>query len=94
MNLRKNDIIKRREIINNKIFEREELIKEKTIRDERRVFELEEYKKGFENLENPEEIKNCDENTFLENWDNTNKEIIIPDEITIDIDDDLIIESI
>ena len=92
MTLRRNDILKRREVTNNKILEREELIKEKALRDERRVVELEEYKKGFENLENPEDAKNMDENAWLENWDSQNKEIVIPPEVVMDVDDDFIVD--
>jgi len=89
--MRRNDILKRREIINAKILEREELIREQFNRSERRMAEFEEHKKSLENLENPEE-RNFDENAWFENWDNNNKEIIVPDEVEIDVDDDFIIE--
>jgi plasmid rolling circle replication initiator protein Rep len=92
MTLRRNDILKRREVFNSKIFERNELIKEKEMRDERRKIELEEYKKSFEGIENPEE-NNYDAKAFLENWDNVNKEIIIPPPVLIDTDDDFYIAT-
>ena len=92
MTIRRNDIIRRREFIKNKILERETLINEKTSRDERRVAEFQEYKKGLENVEIPEDGKNFDENAWYENWDNQNKEIIIPLEVFIDHDDDFIVD--
>jgi len=92
LTIRRNDIRKRREIINNKILEREELIREKELRDERRVVEYEEYKKGFENVENPENAKTFDENAWYETWDSQNKEIVIPPVVIMDDDDDFIVD--
>lgn len=62
------------------------------MRDERRVAEFEEYRKGFENLENPDDAKNFDENAWYENWDSINKEIAIPPEVVLDVDDDFMID--
>ncbi len=92
MTIRKNDIIKRKEITNSKIIEREELLKEKNNRDERRNLELEDYKKKLDASENQQEIKNFDENAWLENWDSMNKSVIVPTEINHDVDDDFSFE--
>lgn len=79
--------MKRREIIFKQIAERNDLIAEKQLREKRRVEELEEYKKGFEGVEDPTE-NNYNEEAFLENFDAMNKEIEIPDEVEIYIDED------
>ena len=63
------------------------MINEKALREKRRKEELEEYKKGFEGIEDPEE-NNYNEEAFLENFDNNNAEIEIPEEVQIYIDED------
>ena len=63
------------------------MINEKALREKRRKEELEEYKKGFEGIEDPEE-NNYNEEAFLENFDNNNPEIEIPEEVQIYIDED------
>jgi len=63
------------------------LINEKALREKRRKDELEEYKKGFEGIQDPEE-NNYNEEAFLENFDNNNPEIEIPEEVQIYIDED------
>ena len=63
------------------------MINEKALREKRRKDELEEYKKGFEGIQDPEE-NNYNEEAFLENFDNNNPEIEIPEEVQIYIDED------
>ena len=84
--MRKNDILQRMEIINNKIKDRNILLEEKNKRDEKKLLDFEEYKKGLETQENAYE--NIDENKFSDEWEKNNKEVIVPPEIFMDIDED------
>lgn len=88
MNVRKQDILRRKEIKTDKIQERNNLIQAKEEREKRKEAALEQAKRELENPENPEEIVNFDEQAFLANFDLTDPDIIIPEEIEMDIDDD------
>lgn len=89
--MRKQDIIRRRDIKNEKIQERNNLILAKEERDKRKEAALEQAKEKAkseqENPENPEEFV-FDEETFWVKFNETDPEVIIPDEIVMDQDDD------
>jgi len=79
--------MRRREMKNEKITEREGLINAKEEREKRKELAKETAMKESENPENPEE-NNFDEEAFLANFDANDPEVIIPDEIEMDVDDD------
>ena len=85
--MRKQDILRRREIKNEKIAIRDGLITAMEEREKRKELALELSQKEAENPENPEE-NNFDEAAWLANFELTDPDIIIPDEIVFDIDDD------
>lgn len=87
MNVRKQDILRRREIKNEKIAERDRLIGAKEEREKRKELAMELAMKEAENPENPEE-NNFDEGVFLANFEANDPDIEIPEEIEMDIDDD------
>ena len=91
MNVRKQDILRRRDIKNEKIQERNNLILAKEEREKRKEAGLEQAKeqakKEQENPENPEEFV-FDEEAFWVRFNETDPDIMIPDEIIMDKDDD------
>lgn len=91
MNVRKQDILRRRDIKNEKIQERNNLILAKEERENRKEAALEQAKEKArseqENPENPEEFV-FDEEAFWVKFNEADPEIVIPDEIVMDQDDD------
>ncbi len=91
MNVRKQDIIRRRDIKNERIQERNNLILAKEEREKRKEAALEQAKeqanKEQENVENPDDFL-FDEEGFWVKFNENDPEINIPDEIVLDIDDD------
>lgn len=89
--MRKQDILRRRDIINEKIQERNNLILAKEEREKRKEAALEQAKEKAkseqENPDNPEEFV-FDEEAFWIKFNETDPEIIIPEEIEMDKDDD------
>jgi len=89
--VRKQDILRRRDIKNEKIQERNGLILAQEEREKRKEAALEQAKEKVkseqENPENPEEFF-FDEEAFWIKFNETDPEIIIPNEIVIDQDDD------
>jgi len=91
LNVRKQDIIRRRDIKNERIQERNNLILAKEEREKRKEAALEQAKeqanKEQENVENPDDFL-FDEEGFWVKFNENDPEINIPDEIVLDIDDD------
>ena len=87
LKVRKQDILRRREIKNEKITERDGLINAMEEREKRKEVAMELAIKEAENPENPEE-NTFDEAAFLANFEISDPDINIPDEIVFDIDDD------
>lgn len=89
--MRKQDILRRRDIKNEKIQERNNLISAKEEREKRMEAALEQAKEKArseqENPENPEEFV-FDEEAFWVKFNEGDPEILIPDEIVMDQDDD------
>ena len=86
LKVRKDDIIRRREITAELIEKRNAAIEEKRLRSEKRDNELEEAKKQW--ADNEENTEPFNEEDFLIKWQETNPDIIIPNEIVPDIDED------
>ena len=91
MNVRKQDIIRRRELKNEKIIERDTLINAREEREKRKEAAMEIARKEAENPDELEE-NNFDEENFLAIFDMNDPPIDIPDEISMDKDDDFEIE--
>lgn len=87
MNVRKQDILRRREMKMEKITERDALINAKEEREKRKELAMDLAKKESENPDNPEE-NNFDEAAFLANFEMNDPDILIPEEILMDVDDD------
>ena len=79
--------MRRREIKNGKVQERNNLISSKEEREKRKESAIEIARKEGENPENPEE-NNFDENAFLANFDVSDPDIEIPPEVEMDVDAD------
>jgi hypothetical protein len=91
LNVRKQDIIRRRELKNEKIIERDTLINAREEREKRKEAAMEIARKEAENPDELEE-NNFDEENFLAIFDMNDPPIDIPDEISMDKDDDFEIE--
>ena len=79
--------MRRRELKNEKIIERETLINAREEREKRKDLARENAMKDTENPENPEE-NNFNEEAFSANFDSNDPVINIPEEIGMDLDDD------
>jgi hypothetical protein len=87
LKVRKDDIIRRRDVVNELIEKRRAAIEEHRARAEKRETELEEIRRKNSELEEGQEPVNEDE--FLEKWDQEHPEIIIPEEVFHDVDEDM-----
>ncbi len=86
LKVRKDDIIKRREIKAELIEKRNSAIEEKRVRYEKRENELEEARKQWS--DNEENTEPFNEEEYLIKWNETNPEITIPEEVFQDVDED------
>lgn len=85
--VRKDDIIRRRDVVNDLLEKRRVAIEEHRARAEKRETEIEEIRRKNSELEEGQEPVNEDE--FLEKWDQEHPEIIIPEEVFHDVDEDM-----
>jgi hypothetical protein len=92
LKVRKDDIIRRRDVVNDLIEKRKAAIEEHRVRAEKREFELEEVRKKNSELEEGAEPVNEDE--FLEKWDQDHPEVIIPEEVHHNVDEDIDLEKL
>ncbi len=97
MNVRKQDILRRRELKSEKILEREALINAREEREKRkeaaREIAIKEAQSEAEIQDENEEF-NFDEESFLAIFDMNDPPFDIPDEIPIDNDDDFEINNV
>jgi hypothetical protein len=96
LNVRKSDILRRKELKNEKKVERDKLINDKEEREKRKEAEREVAMKDAEpNPDNPDAGESTfDEEAFLATFDAKDPDIIIPEEIEMDIDDDFEVEDV
>ncbi len=91
LKVRRDDILRRRDVVNELIEKRRVAIEDSRNRMEKREAALEDERRKFAEMEEGSEPLNEEE--FLKKWDEETPEILIPDEVNHDIDEDMDVEK-
>jgi len=92
LKVRRDDILRRRDVVNELLEKRRIAIEEQRVREEKREQILEDERKKYAEMEEGSEPLNEEE--FLSKWDEENPQIVIPDEVQHDVDDDFEVEKL